>query len=173
MKQVTLSAKEKKINEYKAAIGKASYKIALAESEIPVACRGIEAARTAKNKLLSGKAETLEEATGGYTAADWKEAYTAKAKMFSLPDGSAFGGFAISEATRTVLPQDPKSRFLDNGNTVNSWKLVLVSLTNDGVLGDREYYEMLPKLEPFIIDSNEDSILIRGLSLKELEKLVR
>ena len=167
-----LKAKENKINEYKAAISKAEYKIAQAESEIPVACRGVEAARDAKNKLLSGKAETLEEATGGYTAADWEEAYTATAKMFRKPDGAVFGGFAITEATRTVLPKDPRSKFLDDGKTVDDWKLVLVSLTEDGVLGECDYYETFAGLEPFVIDSNEDSVLVRGLTLKELQKLL-
>ena len=168
-----LTAKETKISEYKAAISKASYKIAETESAIPVACRGIEAARKAKNMLLSGKAETLEDATGGFTAADWEEAYTAKAKMFSMPDGRVFGGFAITEATRTVLPKDPKSTILDDGNTVDDWKVVLVSLTNRDALGDCDYYKTLAKLESFVLDSNETSILIRGLSLKELEKLLK
>lgn len=172
LRLVTLTAKEKKISEYKAAIGKADYKIAVAESAIPVACRGIEAARIAKNKLLSGKAETLEDATGGFNAADWEDAYTPTAKMFSMPDGNVFGGFAISEATRTVLPKDPESRFLNDENTVKDWRMVLVSLTNDCALGDCDYYKTLAKLETFVIDSNEDSILIKGLSLKELEKLL-
>ena len=47
-----------------------------------------------------------------------------------------------------------------------------MSLTNDSALGDCEYYKTLSKLETFVIDSNEDSILIKGLSLKELEKLL-
>ena len=171
VRSAAVVAKDLKTNEYKAAIGKAGYKIAEAESAIPVACRGIDAARIAKNKLLSGKAVTLEEATGGFTDSDWEEAYTPAPKMFSMPDGKVFGGFAITEATRTVLPIDPRAKIPDEGNTVEDWKMVLVSLTKDSALGDCEYYKTLARLKPFVIDSNEDSILIRGLSLKELEKL--
>ena len=41
LRSLNLMAKESKINEYKTAISKAGYKIALAESAIPAACRGI------------------------------------------------------------------------------------------------------------------------------------
>ena len=44
---------------------------------------------------LKAKAEAIEQATGGYTEADWEEAYTAAPKMFSMPDGRVFGGLAI------------------------------------------------------------------------------
>ena len=172
-KEATLNAKENKISEYKAAIGKANYKIAEAESVLPVSCRGIEEARKVKNRLLSGKAETLEEATGGYTAADWEEAYTAKAKMFSMPDGTEFGGFAITEATRTILPKDPRTKFAADTNNKQDWRMVLVSLSKDSVLGDRDYYELISGFDKFILDSRDDEILIRGLSLKELEKLMK
>ena len=172
-KEATLNAKENKISEYKAAIGKANYKIAEAESVLPVSCRGIEESRKVKNKLLSGKAETLEEATGGYTSADWEEAYAAKAKMFSMPDGTEFGGFAITEATRTILPKDPRTKFASDTNNKQDWRMVLVSLTKDSVLGDRDYYELISGFDKFILDSRDDEILIRGLSLKELEKLMK
>ena len=165
-------AKQNKTAEYNSTISKMSYKIAEVESVLPVSCRGIEEARKAKNKLLSGKAETLEQATGGYTEADWEEAYTAAPKMFSMPDGRIFGGLAITEATRTVLPNDPKSKYASEGDDISDWRLVAVSITKNDALGDCDYYNAFAKLEPCIIDSKEDFILIRGLTVKELERLI-
>ena len=170
--EISNQTKQNKTAEYKSVISKMSYKIAEAESVLPVSCRGIEAARNAKNKLLSGKAETLEQVTGGYTEADWEEAYTAAPKMFSMPDGRVFGGLAITEATRTVLPKDPKSKFASEGDDISDWRLVAVSITRNDALGDCDYYNAFAKLEPYIIDSKEDSILIRGLTVKELERLL-
>ena len=77
---------------------------------------------------LKAKAEAIEQATGGYTEADWEEAYTSAPKMFSI--------------------------------------------TRNDALGDCDYYNAFAKLEPCIIDSKEDSILIRGLTVKELERLL-
>jgi hypothetical protein len=172
LEMATLAAKLNKINEYQDVINKAGYKIALAESELPVSCHSLETAKMVKTKLLTGKAETLEEASGGYTASDWEEAYNPNPKMFKMPDGTVFGGYAITEATRTVLPKDPVKAVSNEEYNISDWRMVLVSLTKDDALGDRDYYETIAGLEKYIIDSNDDAILIRGLTLKELEKLL-
>lgn len=166
------TAKAYRTLDYKVAIDKASYEIAEAESALPLSCRGLDAAKAAKNKLLSGKANTLEEATGGFTAADWEDAYTATPKVYEKPGDTVFGAFAITEATRTILPKDPKKKFASEAEKISEWKMVLVSLTQDCVLGDCDFYNAISKFDKFILDSNEDSILIRGLTEKELAKLV-
>ena len=168
----TLTAKANKISEFQDVMNKAGYKIALAESELPVSCHSLETAKSAKTKLLTGKAETLEEAAGEYTDADWEEAYNPTPKMFKMPDGTVFGGYAITEATRTALPKDPRNGISKEEYDVSDWRMVLVSLTKKDALGDRDYHETFARLENYIIDSNDDAILIRGLSLKELEKLL-
>lgn len=50
---------------------------------------------------------------------------------------------------------------------------MLVSTTNNGVLGDIDYYEAINKLMKFTIDEKDNNILIRGLSLEELKELLR
>ena len=155
---------------YQNTINKMSYKIAEVESILPMSLHGLEAAKTAKNKILRGQAETLEEVSGGYTEADWEDAYKPEPKMFSMPDGEVFGGFAISEATRTVFPKDPATKFA--GSECSDWRVVFVSLTQNTVLGDSDFYRTLPKLEKFILDSNEDSILLGGQNYKALENMV-
>ena len=148
---------------YQNTINNMSYKIAEVESILPMSLHGLEAAKTAKNKLLRGQAETLEEVSGGYTKADWEESYKPEPKMFSMPDGSVFGGFAISEATRTVFPKDPNVKYANSDHPTSDWRVVFVSLTQNNVLGDSDFYSTLPKLEKFILDSNEDSILLGEL----------
>lgn len=43
---------------------------------------------------------------------------------------------------------------------------MFVSTTNLGVLGDIDYYEAINKLMKFVIDEEDDNILIRRLSLE-------
>ncbi len=157
---------------YQNTINKMSYKIAEVESILPMSLHGLEAAKTAKNKILRGQAETLEEVSGGYTEADWEEAYKPEPKMFSMPDGEVFGGFALTEATRTVFPKDPNVKYANSDCPTSDWRVVFVSLTQNNVLGDSDFYRTLPKLEKFILDSNEESILLGGLNYKALEKMV-
>lgn len=55
----------------------------------------------------------------------------------------------------------------------DDWKLMLVSTTNNGVLGDIDYYKAINKLMKFVIDEKDNNILIRGLSLKELNEVLK
>ena len=157
---------------YQNTINEMNYKIAEVESVLPVSLHGLEASKTAKNKLLRGQAGTLEEVSGGYTEDDWEEAYKPDPKMYSIPDGEIFGGFAITEATRTVLPKDPAVKYAGGKYAASDWRIVFVSLTKDTVMGDSDFYRTLPKLEKFILDSKDDSILIGGLNYKALEKMI-
>ena len=50
---------------------------------------------------------------------------------------------------------------------------MLVSTTNNGVLWDIDYYKAINKLMKFDIDEKDNNILIRGLSLKELNEVLK
>ena len=50
---------------------------------------------------------------------------------------------------------------------------MLVSTTSNGVLGDIDYYKAINKLMKFVIDEKDNNILIRGLSLKELNEVLK
>ena len=56
-----------------------------------------------------------------------------------------------------------------DGKAVADWKVVLVSTTKDCVIGDCDYFRALAKLKNYVQDTNDDSVLIRALSLEELE----
>ena len=56
---------------------------------------------------------------------------------------------------------------------VDEWKLMLVSTTNNVILGDIDYYDAIKKLMKYVIDENDNNILIKGLSLEELNEVLK
>lgn len=50
---------------------------------------------------------------------------------------------------------------------------MLVSTTNNGFLGDIDYYEAINKLMKLVIDEKDNNILIRGLSLEEFNEVLK
>lgn len=112
---------------------------------------------------FKGKKETI----------DWSNAYTATPKFYGKPDGSPFGAIALTEGTETILPKNPQAQYAVDGKKVSDWKMVLISTTKEGIVGDIDYFTALKKVEKYILDTNKDAILIRGLSLEELDSIKR
>ena len=44
-------------------------------------------------------------------------------------------------------------------------------IIKDTIIGDADYFMALKNIEKYALDSKEDSILVKGLSLSELESL--
>lgn len=103
----------------------------------------------------------------------WGEAYKASPNVYANKDGDRFGAIALTENTLTILPKDPKAVYTVGGEKIDDWKLVLVSTTKDTVLGNIDYYVALDKLQDYIVESNEDSYLIQGLTVREMEDLLK
>lgn len=101
----------------------------------------------------------------------WNNAYKANPQFYAKDDGSPFGAFALTEGTETILPKVPN--YAVDGNTITDYRLMLVSTTKDAVIGDMDYSIALSKLDNYKLDEAADSILMRGLSLDELEDLVK
>lgn len=104
---------------------------------------------------------------------NWENAYIGNPNFYNGKDNKPFGVFALTEDTLTSFPKNPKSLYKVNNTEVNEWKLMLVSTTNNGVLGDIDYYEAINKLMKFVIDEKDNNILIRGLSLEELNQILK
>ena len=102
---------------------------------------------------------------------NWDNAYKANPRVYSKPGSDPFCVFALTEGTETILPQAP--HFAVYGKEIKEYNLMLVSTTKDGVLGDCDYFEAIRKLESFKLDSDDKNILIKGLSLSELEGILR
>ena len=105
------------------------------------------------------------------SSAEWDNAYKANPSFYSKPDGNPFCVFALTEGTETILPKAP--HYAVDGKEVKEYKLMLVSTTKEGILGDCDYFEAIKKLEAYKVDSDNDRLVIKGLSLEELDGILR
>lgn len=108
----------------------------------------------------------------GKKAVDWSAAYTAEPKFYGRPDGTPFGAIALTEGTETVLPTAPQAAYQVDGQPVAAWRMVIVSTTRGGVIGDADYFAALEKAAPYRLDGRADAVLLRGLTAEELEGLM-
>lgn len=69
------------------------------------------------------------------------------------------------------MPKLPQNEYRVDGKAVAEWKLVLVSTTKDAIIGDADYFTALKSIEKYSLDSKKESVLVRGLTLSELESL--
>ncbi len=103
---------------------------------------------------------------------DWSQAHAAEPKFYRGPDGAPFGAIALTEGAETILPKAPQGAYAVDGKPVARWRMVAISTTKDAVLGDCEYSLALEKLMPYILDDKDGSVLVKGLSLSELESIM-
>lgn len=105
-------------------------------------------------------------------AVDWNGAYKAEPKFYGKPDGTPFGAIALTEGTETALPKFPQNKYQVDGNAVSEWKMVFISTTRNTIIGDADYFKALKNIEKYTVDSNNASLLVRGLTLSEMESLI-
>lgn len=104
---------------------------------------------------------------------DWENAYAGNPNFYNDKNGKLFGAFALTEGTLTSFPKNPKLLYKVDNIEVDEWKLMLVSTTNNVILGDIDYYDAIKKLMKYVIDENDNNILIKGLSLEELNEVLK
>lgn len=109
----------------------------------------------------------------GKTNDEKDPAYVARPNFYEDEEGNPFGAFALTENSETILPKAPQKRYQVDGKQVTDWKLVLVSTTKDTAIGYCDYFQTLEKLESYILEVHDDTILVKGLSLNELESLMQ
>lgn len=106
----------------------------------------------------------------------WEDAYPASPRFYARPDGVKFGAFALNEGVDTILPKTPQLRYRsDDGTTIEEWRLLLYSRTKGEVIGDTDFYTAIRRLGigGYIADDNDTDILVHGLTLTELDALMR
>ena len=104
---------------------------------------------------------------------DWESAYVGKPNFYYGKDGKPFGVFVLKEGTLTSFPKNPRLFYKVDNTEVDEWKLMLVSTTNNGILGGIDYYDAIKKLMKYVIDENDNNILIKKLSLEELNEVLK
>ena len=99
----------------------------------------------------------------------WSEAYEANPHVFELEDGGLLVSFTLTETVDTIMPIAPETQYAIEGETISRWVIVFFSLSKDDNLGILEYHEALELLQPYIQETRGSNILVRGLSLEEME----
>lgn len=113
----------------------------------------------------------FDKLKGKKESGDWSDAYNATPKFYGKPDGSPFGAIALTEGTKTVLPKNPQAEYKVDGKLVPEWKLVFVSTSKNTIIGDSDYFAALKRIEQYSLDTNKNAVLVKELSLAELESL--
>lgn len=103
---------------------------------------------------------------------DWDNAFKANVNFYGKEGEGTFGALVFTEGTETILPTAPWEKYGLDGRPVADWRLVLVSITDQGIMGMLDYRTAMEKLGPYIQDRREGLVLTGGLSLGELERLL-
>ena len=102
----------------------------------------------------------------------WENAFKANINFYGKEGEETFGALVLTEGTETILPTAPWEKYGLDGKPVADWRLVLVSITDQGIIGMLDYRTAMEKLGPYIQDRREGLVLTGGLSLGELEGLL-
>ncbi|MBR6718759.1 MAG: hypothetical protein IKI77_10530 [Oscillospiraceae bacterium] len=107
--------------------------------------------------------------------ADWTKAFVADPHFYTKPDGTPFGVLAINEGIETIMPKLPHERYRVDGRKVAEWRILLYSRTKGEVIGDTDFYAAMRRLVMgnYILDDNDENVLIQPLTLTELDALMR
>ena len=116
----------------------------------------------------------FETGAGPSAEADaaWQQAYEAEPHAFELEEGGLMAAFTLTETADTILPAAPESLYEIEGEAISQWALTFFSLTRDDILGTLEYHKALRRLQPYLVDARDGSLLVRGLTLEEMERVL-
>ena len=92
---------------------------------------------------------------------------------------SQFAALCLTEDCVTALPLDPRPSYRIDGKEIDDWRLALVSITEDGVLGYMEYYSALQRLREladvgntYVIGEKDGHLITTPLTLEEMKTLL-
>lgn len=100
----------------------------------------------------------------------WHKACRAVPKIYLSEEEAPFGAFALNEETPVIFPKRPRANV--DGVNITDWRLYLVSITNDELLGDINYFKALDAMKEYTADEDSENILVRAMNLGELEALL-
>lgn len=104
---------------------------------------------------------------------DWTGAYVAVPRYYQI-GGRPFGVLAVNEGIETILPLAPHEYYKGSGEPVTRWRLLLYSRTKQDVLGDVDFYDAMKCLSNgYFLEANDEKVLVRALTLTELDALLR
>lgn len=102
----------------------------------------------------------------------WSNAYEANPHVFEREDGAVLVNFTLTETADTILPIEPETLYAVEGKEISLWALSFFSLTKDEMLDVLEYHEALERLQPYIVETRGSYVMLRGLTLEEMETVL-
>lgn len=121
--------------------------------------------REEKMGLFNRKKSTNDELNSR-----WQEAYKANPHAYEK-DGKVVLGLALTETADSLFPLSAEQQWAIKGKTIDLFFISMVSITKESVLGTIEYGEAMRRLRPYFLAVKDGWVLIRGLSLDEMEAL--
>lgn len=103
----------------------------------------------------------------------WDKAFSANVRFYGREGEGPFGALVLTEGVETILPTAPWEKYGLDGKPVADWRLVLVSITSQGILGMMDYREAMARLEPYLQGRREGQILTKGLTKAQMERLLK
>ena len=79
--------------------------------------------------------------------------------------------YQSNQCTTFAKIQMEKGRQYGKMKATSSGRERVFGIIKDTIIGDADYFMALKNIEKYALDSKEDNILVKGLSLSELESL--
>ncbi|MBO7565306.1 MAG: hypothetical protein J6T40_10775 [Clostridiales bacterium] len=98
----------------------------------------------------------------------WQKAYIPSYSFITDDHGSPSAAFGLSEGIATRLLKKPREFYEET----DRFTLILISATENKILGYVPYEKALKIAEKFQIDETRDEILIRPLSYTDLQEFL-
>ncbi len=97
----------------------------------------------------------------------WQESPVAELKPLLL-DNQVYGSFEIIPGLTQIFSLNPSDDYEVDEHTITGWKLVY----NTEKPLSTEYFSALSKLQPYVLDTKNDSILLRIPSIENIPSLL-
>lgn len=101
----------------------------------------------------------------------WRGAFIARVNVYYEND-IIYGSYPLANDTKTVLPLTPSKTTEAETFTVTDWRISLVSMEHQRVIGELPYAKGLQVLRDFALDIKAEGILIRPLSLEDFATIL-
>lgn len=113
------------------------------------------------------KSPSTNSSSSSNLAAVWRSAIVAEPMGFADEALNTVGAFTLSSGQPTILSLDPAADFELNTDIIHQWKIVFQTSQLE-VVGDTDYQRALSELQPFVLDQQNGSLLLRALTDDEL-----
>lgn len=101
---------------------------------------------------------------------EWQKAQTANLAATSSQDHTkTYATFALENDKLLIFSMQPDKDYEVNFHAFNSWRMLF--MINDEIIGYAEYERTLSALKPYILATENNSILVQQLTSEQIEDI--